>query len=122
MVYRRTHQVVKRLAARRSAILAAAREAAAEGGMAAVQDWARAFYVPGMNHCSGGPATDTFDAIQAMVDWVEKGAAPDRIQAWARPTNAYFPNRTRPLCPYPKYARYNGSGSIEDAANFTCVQ
>jgi feruloyl esterase len=96
--------------------------AANNGGMAAVQDWARAYYVPGMNHCSGGPATDTFDAIQAMVDWVEKGTAPDRIQAWARPNNAYFPNRTRPLCPYPKYARYNGSGSIEDAANFTCVQ
>src|ERR1700730_2281068 len=37
MVYRRTHQVVKRLAARRGAILAAARDAAADGGMAAVQ-------------------------------------------------------------------------------------
>lgn len=95
--------------------------AANNGGMAAVRDWARAYYVPGMTHCSGGRATDTFDAIQAMVDWVEKGVAPDRIQAWARPTNAYFPDRTRPLCPYPQYARYDGAGGVEDAASFVCV-
>jgi feruloyl esterase len=96
--------------------------AANNGGLAATQGFARAFVVPGMNHCSGGPATDTFDSIQAMVDWAEKGLAPERILARAAPTNAWFPNRTRPLCPYPAYAKYNGSGSLEDAASFTCVQ
>jgi hypothetical protein len=56
-----------------------------------------------------------------VVDWVEKGQAPDSIKATALATNAYFPNRTRPLCPYPKFAKYKGTGSLEDAANFTCA-
>ncbi len=96
--------------------------AANNGGVDATQGFARAFVVPGMNHCSGGPATDGFDSIQAMVDWVEHGRAPDRILASAAPTNAWFPNRTRPLCPHPAYARYKGTGSIENAANFDCVR
>jgi hypothetical protein len=95
--------------------------AANNGGIEATQRFARAFVVPGMNHCSGGPATDTFDSIQAMVDWVENGTAPDRILARAAPDNPWFPGRTRPLCAYPTYARYIGSGSIEDAANFVCT-
>lgn len=94
--------------------------AANNGGMTAVQSFARAFFVPGMNHCSGGPATDQFDALQAMVDWVENGKAPDSIKASALASNTSMPNRTRPLCAYPKIARYNGTGSLEDAANFSC--
>jgi len=95
--------------------------AANNGGIAATQAFARAYVVPGMTHCSGGPATDHFDSIQAMVDWVEKGQAPDRIAAWAAPNQAWFPKRSRPLCPWPRYARYTGSGSVEDAANFVCA-
>lgn len=98
------------------------RLAANNGGMASTQGFARTFLVPGMNHCSGGPATDTFDSIQTMVDWVEKGVAPDTIAAKALPTQADYPNRTRPLCAYPKFARYKGSGSVEDAGNFTCSE
>lgn len=96
------------------------RLAANNGGMTAVQSFARTFLVPGMNHCSGGPATDTADSLQALVDWVEKGVAPDSITAKALSTNAYFANRTRPWCAYPKFAKYKGTGSIEDAANFSC--
>jgi hypothetical protein len=96
--------------------------AANNGGIAATQSFARTFLVPGMAHCSGGPATDTYDSLQAMVDWVEKGVAPDTIAARATATNAYYPNRTRPLCPYPKFAKYKGTGSIEDAANFSCSE
>ncbi len=96
--------------------------AANNGGVESTQSFARAFVVPGMTHCAGGPATDTFDSIQAMVDWVEKGQAPDSIPARAAPNNAWFPNRTRPLCAYPSYARYKGSGSIEEAANFVCTR
>lgn len=95
--------------------------AANHGGLDAVQGFARTYLVPGMNHCSGGPATDQFDAIQAMVDWVEKGQAPDRILAKAAPNNAWFPNRSRPLCPFPRYARYGGQGPVDDAASFQCV-
>lgn len=98
------------------------RLAANNGGIAATQGFARAYVVPGMTHCAGGPATDQFDSIQAMVDWAENGRAPDRIAAWAAPNNPWFPNRTRPLCPYPSYARYNGSGAVESAASFACTQ
>lgn len=79
----------------------------------------RLFAVPGMNHCAGGPATDRFDAFTALVNWVEKNSPPEKIVATAGP-NSPWPGRTRPLCAYPKQARYNGSGSIEDASNFAC--
>jgi tannase/feruloyl esterase len=82
-------------------------------------DFVRVFPVPGMAHCGGGPATDQFDAFGALVNWVEKGTAPDHILAKAGP-NSPWPGRTRPLCPYPQTAHYQGSGSIEDAANFVC--
>ena len=74
-----------------------------------------------MNHCTGGPATDSFDGLGAIVDWVEKGTAPARIEASARPGTTYFAGRTRPLCPYPAYARYTGNESLEDGANFVCA-
>jgi feruloyl esterase len=102
---------------------------AANGGDAG--NFARFYRVPGMNHCSGGPATDQFDMLTPLVNWVEKGQAPESVTASARGSgnaggvNADLPSgwsasRTRPLCPYPKVARYKGSGSVEDAANFSC--
>jgi feruloyl esterase len=91
------------------------------GGSDATARWARLFLVPGMNHCAGGPATDSFDGLGAIVNWVEKGAAPARIDASASPRTTYFPRRTRPLCAYPAYARYSGTGSLEDGANFSCI-
>jgi len=91
------------------------------GGPEATARWARLFLVPGMNHCAGGPATDSFDGLGAIVNWVEKGAAPARIDASTSPRTTYFPGRTRPLCTYPAYARYSGTGSLEDGANFTCT-
>lgn len=97
------------------------RLAANNGGMASTQGFARTFLVPGMNHCSGGPATDSFDSIQTMVDWVEKGVAPDTIAARALPTQTDYPNRKRPLCPYPQFAKYKGTGSVEDAGSFVCA-
>ena len=87
----------------------------------AASDFTRLFAVPGMNHCAGGPATDQFDAFTALMNWVEKGAAPESIVATAG-QNSPWPGRTRPLCAYPKQARYKGSGSIEDASNFVCQQ
>jgi feruloyl esterase len=94
-------------------------------------DFARFFRVPGMGHVRGGPATDQFDALGALVAWVEQGRAPDRLIASARgagnPGGAnpdlpagWSATRTRPLCPYPQVARYNGSGSVEVAENFSC--
>lgn len=102
---------------------------AANGGDAS--NFARFYRVPGMNHCAGGPSTDQFDMLSALVAWVEQGTAPDKVIASARgPGNAGGANpgvpadwsatRTRPLCPYPQVARYGGSGSIESADSFTC--
>jgi feruloyl esterase len=101
----------------------------ASGGDAS--NFVRFYAVPGMNHCSGGPATDQFDMLTPLVAWVEQGQAPDSVTASARgagnavAVNADVPanwsaTRTRPLCAYPKVARYQGSGSLEEAANFSC--
>ena len=83
-------------------------------------EFARVFPVPGMCHCSGGPATTEFDSLAAMVDWVEHGRAPDRLEASAGPDTPW-PGRTRPLCPYPQVARYRGNGDPEKAENFACT-
>jgi feruloyl esterase len=91
------------------------------GGPSRTSRWARLFLVPGMNHCAGGPATDSFDGLGAITEWVEHGTAPARIDASALATNQYFPGRTRPLCPFPAAARYKGTGSLEDGANFVCA-
>lgn len=83
--------------------------------------FARMFVVPGMNHCRGGPATDRFDMLPQLVEWVEKGVAPASVTASAS-NPGYFnaSARTRPLCPYPKYARYQGSGDVNVASSFRC--
>lgn len=83
---------------------------------AATADFSRLFLIPGMAHCQGGAATDSWDGLGALVDWVEKGQAPQRIIATG---TAVFPGRSRPLCPYPAYAHHDG-GNVEDAASFSC--
>jgi feruloyl esterase len=88
------------------------------GGPQQTSDWVRLFMVPGMQHCGGGDGPNTFDAVTALEQWVEQGTAPDRIVA-SRLVNGRV-DRTRPLCPYPQVARYSGTRSIDDAANFTC--
>jgi feruloyl esterase len=79
----------------------------------------RVFPVPGMNHCRGGDATDEVDELAPLVRWVEQGVAPDSLVARAGPGSAW-PGRTRPLCPFPKVARYGGSGDPEQASSFRC--
>jgi feruloyl esterase len=79
----------------------------------------RLFMVPGMAHCGGGIGPDRHDPVTAMINWVEKGQAPASMIA-SRVVNNQV-TRTRPLCPYPQVARYQGKGSIDDAANFRCV-
>jgi pimeloyl-ACP methyl ester carboxylesterase len=94
-------------------------------------DFARYFQVPGMNHCSMGPAADQFDLLGPLVQWVEQGVAPQAVVASVRGAgnaggvNTELPadwsaKRTRPLCAYPTVATYKGSGSLEDASSFAC--
>ena len=86
------------------------------GGPGKVMHNYRLFMVPGMGHCQGGEgATDTFDKRAILQAWVEQNKAPDKIIASTRDDK-----KTRPLCPYPEVAVYNGSGSTDDAANFSC--
>jgi len=106
------------------------------GGRKKTESFFRLFMVPGMAHCRGGPGPNNFggmstitspqneidpehDVLSALIQWVEKGPAPDHIIA-AHFTNSSV-DRTRPLCPYPRNARWNGLGSSDDAKNFTCV-
>jgi len=79
----------------------------------------RLFMAPGVDHCRGGAGPDRFEALEAVMAWRERGVAPDRLIA-SGGTAARGP-RTRPLCPHPRVARYTGTGSSDDAANFRCV-
>jgi len=90
----------------------------AMGGPARTQESVRLYMVPGMNHCQGGVGTSTVDWVGALEAWVENGKAPDQIVA-SKVTNGKT-ERTRPLCPFPQVATYKGSGSTDDAANFSC--
>jgi feruloyl esterase len=76
------------------------------------------FMAPGMAHCGGGEGPNTFDKMTVMERWQEKGQAPERIVA-SHITGGKV-DRSRPLCAYPQVARYKGTGSIDDEANFVC--
>lgn len=103
-----------------------------QGSQAATDGFFRLFMVPGMGHCSGGTGPVAFgnqgapvpnptpqnDVLMALDQWVDKGVAPDRIVAAKLASGAV--TATRPLCAYPRKAVYNGSGSTDDASNFTC--
>ena len=88
----------------------------AMGGMRNVESFARLFLVPGMLHCAGGPGCHQVDYLSAIEAWVEQGSAPDQLIG--KGTN---PVRTRPLCAYPKVARYNSAGNKDEATSFRCV-
>lgn len=98
------------------------------GGMAGANGFMKMYLVPNMGHCSGNMATDSFDMLTPMVNWIENGVAPQEIVA----TGSRFPSapgpytglgtatRSRPLCPYPKTLRYKGGGDISQASSYAC--
>jgi feruloyl esterase len=87
-----------------------------DNGTAALADWSRLFLVPGMGHCGGGERTlDRVDLLSAIVDWVERHQAPERVIA----TGASAPGESRPLCPWPGHAQFN-RGDARDAASYRC--
>ena len=97
----------------------------AMGGASKTKDSYRLFMIPGMPHCReddriplGGNGLNSFDSISILERWVEGKKTPDRITA-SRTVDGKI-ERTRPLCPYPLVAAYNGRGSTDDAANFIC--
>lgn len=100
---------------------------AVNAGDSTAPAYARLFLVPGMNHCSGGPATDRFNMLAALENWVERGTAPDSVVAKVNPADpdvvakGWPATRTRPLCAYPKQAMLKaGSTDLESASSFIC--
>lgn len=83
------------------------------------QTFFRLFMVPGMAHCSGGPGLNAADFLPSLELWVEKGIPPSEVPARRMEKDTAV--MTRPLCPYPQVARYNGTGDVKDAASFTCA-
>jgi hypothetical protein len=84
----------------------------------------RLFLVPGMNHCGGGEGASDFDTIGTIDAWATTGQAPERIVA-TRPASAgpASPMQTplsRPLCPYPQIAKYDGAGDVNSEKSFSC--
>jgi hypothetical protein len=96
------------------------------GGVAMTQDFARLFMVPGMDHCgiqTNGPGiADTgIDPLTALEQWVEEGKAPSELIATKTAPTGNQTLWRRPVCAYPKLARYKGSGDPSDASSFTCT-
>jgi feruloyl esterase len=85
-------------------------------GKESTQDFYKLYMIPGMHHCTGGAGCGRADWLTPLVNWVEKGIAPESIIGLS--TDGTI---TRPLCPYPQVARYNGNGSTDKAENFACV-
>jgi feruloyl esterase len=83
------------------------------------EEGVRLYMIPGMGHCSGGHGPDEFDMLGVLERWREQGDAPQAIVAVQREGSNVV--RTRPLCPYPQVARYDGTGTIDESENFTCV-
>jgi feruloyl esterase len=89
-------------------------------GLMRTVDFARLFMVPGMWHCAGGPGPSNFDVFTPLTQWVEQDIAPDRVIGTHTPNSAGATSFTRPLCPFPQEAVYNGAGNTSDATNFSC--
>jgi feruloyl esterase len=87
-------------------------------GVRDTREFYRLFMVPGMQHCGGGPGPSTFNMLEALDQWVDRGVAPEKIIA-SHLTNGVV-DRTRPLCPYPMEAQWTGTGSTDKAENFVC--
>jgi feruloyl esterase len=101
-----------------------------------VQDFYRLFMVPGMGHCGGGIGATSFgntqgaaslstdperDVLSALERWVEKGVSPGHLIGSGTVAGDASKKMTRPLCPYPQVAKYNGPGDSNDASNFVCA-
>jgi feruloyl esterase len=93
--------------------------AKASGG--SQDDWMRLFLLPGVAHCGGGVGPDQADFLGAMERWREEGVAPEQITASRNAGRSGLTPMTRPLCPFPQIAKYKGTGSTDDAANFACA-
>jgi hypothetical protein len=91
------------------------------GGWDKTSEFIRLFMAPGVGHCGGGTGPAPTGQMEALLAWVEEGKAPDTLSAERR-DRAGKVTQSRPLCPYPFVAKYKGTGSTDDAANFVCSE
>ncbi len=89
------------------------------GGRAKTEKFARLFLAPGVAHCAGGPGPQPDNPLSALVEWVERGKAPDTLNAVVRNAGGAV-TQSRPLCLYPRVAAYKGRGDPMSAASFVC--
>jgi feruloyl esterase len=92
-----------------------------KAGGGSQDDWMRLFLLPGVAHCGGGVGPDQADFLGAMERWREQGVAPAQITASRNVGRSGLAPMTRPLCPFPQVAKYKGTGSTDEAGNFSCV-
>lgn len=88
-------------------------------GKDTVSKFAQLYLVPGANHGSGGSGPYVFDTQDALVKWVEEGVVPTEFILTDGPTDPT--QRTRPMYPYPAYAKYKGKGDPNVAGSFKRV-
>jgi feruloyl esterase len=88
------------------------------GGPERTSEFLRLFMAPGVGHCGGGTGPTPSGQLEALLAWVEEGKAPETLPATRRDRSGS--TRSRPLCQYPLVAKYKGTGSTDDAANFVC--
>jgi hypothetical protein len=89
------------------------------GGADKTAQFLRFFLAPGVAHCAGGAGPNPYGQLDALLSWVEDGKAPVTLTAARRDQTGAI-TRSRPLCQYPLVAKYKGTGSTDDAANFVC--
>jgi hypothetical protein len=94
----------------------------ASGGRAEADKYVRAFFNPGVGHCSGGPGPDTVDLLTPLVNWVESGSDAAMASITATKVTQGATVLSRPLCMYPQYPRYQGTGAVNAASSFVCTQ
>jgi hypothetical protein len=89
-------------------------------GTVATDKFLRFYEAPGVLHCQGGDGPQPVDLLEPLMMWVEHGQAPTagRSENWDASGHT---SRTRPLCPYPTHAHFDGHGDASDASSFGCV-
>jgi Tannase and feruloyl esterase len=95
---------------------------AAVGGPANSDQFVRYYVAPGVNHCAGGPGADSADLLSALDAWVSKGRAPRTLRASRLDATTGATLLSRPLCVYPEYPRYKGTGDVNAARSFSCTE
>jgi len=95
----------------------------AAGGQASADQFVEFFPAPGVQHCFGGAGPDFVDLLTPLRNWVENGVAPSQqnLNTVKLDLSNLTITNARPLCKFPQYPRYSGSGNTNSAGSYVCV-